>query len=153
MVSCQVTWPQSTQLFNSVGEGMVLKRPRSWGQTPVAGYPCFVTRPRIHLACLGTCASGCEEPRWHVCQRTRQIDPYLFPNKVTFTGTGTWTYLLGRHSLTQDRCWNSQRNYKFCNPNPSELGLFEPCCLFHCERARRQSSFELPLKVSSVFTD
>ena len=54
------------QLFNSVGEGMVVKRPRSWGQPPVVGYPCLVTRPRIHLACLGICAFGCEEPRGHV---------------------------------------------------------------------------------------
>lgn len=44
------------------GEGMVLKRPRSWGQIPVVGYPCFITRPRIHLACLGICAFGHEEP-------------------------------------------------------------------------------------------
>ena len=42
---------------------MVLKRPRSWGQTPVIGYPCLVTRPRIPLACLGTCTFGYEEPR------------------------------------------------------------------------------------------
>lgn len=57
------TWPHRVQLPNPVGEGMILMRPRSWAQTQMVSCPCLGTKPRIHLASVGTHAFGHKEPR------------------------------------------------------------------------------------------